>query len=239
MTKYEYKGRSKVVAKIPDVSAKTANKKYIINNCSFLLLSSYPMLNIKKFGCPLSNHYYDNDIMDLQLDLIQSVCKNPKIMIVGGFDVKRIFKHTRRNEFQVVENNLFEFTNSCEDLRIGLNSLGRSPTVVVDSTFIPSVETYKLLLVEPTVSKIIYSRRESDCIGVNITAEGLVNYFAYKCLDKAKGAYFLSQGDCDRVRKKCVGSSFNKSKFDYEILDELKIVAVEDNSVSLRLDENF
>ena len=75
MAKYEYKGRSKVIAKIPDVSTKTSNKKFIINNCSFLIFSSYPMLNIKKFGCPLSNHYYDNDIMDLQLDLIQSVCK--------------------------------------------------------------------------------------------------------------------------------------------------------------------
>jgi hypothetical protein len=87
----------------------------------------------------------------------------PLLLVVGGFDIKRIFKHPRRNEFQIIENTLFEFTNSSEDLRLGLNGIPRAPTVIVDAAFLPSVETYRLLVTDPNDSKIIYSERESDC----------------------------------------------------------------------------
>jgi hypothetical protein len=36
-----------------------------------------------------------------------------------------------------------------------------------------------------------------------------------------------------------MGSTFNKNKFDYEMLEELKMLGVEDNSKSMRLDENY
>ncbi len=160
-------------------------------------------------------------------------------MVVGGFDVKKIFKYNRRNEFQIIENTIFEFTNSSEDLRIGLNSIPRNYTVVLDAVYLPSVETYKMLLKDLNVSKIVYSERQSNCIGVNITNENIVNFFGYKCKNKTKGAYFLNLEDFDKIRKRTFGSSFNKNRFDYEILEELKMYAVEDNSKSLRLDENY
>ena len=34
-------------------------------------------------------------------------------------------------------------------------------------------------------------------------------------------------------------AEFNKTKFDHEILEELKMYGIEDNSTSLRLDENY
>ncbi|MFK5282248.1 hypothetical protein ACI3PL_22075, partial [Lacticaseibacillus paracasei] len=86
------------------------------------------------------------------------------------------------------------------------------------------------------VSKIVYSERQSNCVGVNITNENIVNFFGYKCKNKTKGAYFLNLEDFDKIRKRTFGSSFNKNRFDYEILEELKMYAVEDNSKSLRLD---
>lgn len=237
MAKYEYKGRSKIITEIPKRKPKKA--KQTIDNCCFLLLSAYPLAGVKKLGCPLSNDYYEDEVMNLHLDLIYEVCKAPFISVVGGFDIKRILKHPRRNEFQIIENTLFEFTNSSEDLRIGLNGIPRAPTVVVDAAFLPSIETYKSLLIDPNDSKIIYSTRESDCVGCNLTKEGLVNFFGYACPHKTKGAYILSVSDIDRIKKKMLGSTFNKNKFDYEILDELRLIGVEDLSKSLRLDENY
>jgi hypothetical protein len=237
MAKYEYKGRSKIVPQIP--KRKSGKQKHIIDQCSFLLLSSYPMANIKKLGCPLANDYYGEEVLDLHLDIIQSICKSPNIIIVGGFEIKRILKHSRRNEFQIVENTLHEFTNSSEDLRLGLNAACRLNTVVIDSTFLPSVETYKLLLTDLTTSKIVYSIRKSDCVGINITHEGIINFFGYGCENKIKGGYYLNINDFDRIRKKCTGSSFCKNKFDYEILEELKMHGILDDSKSFRLDENY
>lgn len=218
---------------------KTGKIKYIVDQCSFILLSSYPLANVKKLGCPLSNDYYGEEVLDLHLDLIQTICKSPNIIVVGGFDIKKIFKHSRRNEFQIIENTLFEFTNSSEDLRLGLNACVRSNTVVLDSVFLPSVESYKLLFKDLTSSKILYSIRKSDCVGININQEEIINFFGYGCENKIKGAYYLNLNDFDRIRKKCIGSSFNKNKFDYEILEELKMFGVLDDSKSFRLDENY
>ena len=237
MAKYEYKGRSKIVPQIP--KTKTGKIKHIVDQCSFILISSYPMSGVKKLGCPLSNDYYGEEVLDLHLDIIQSVCKNPNIIAVGGFDIKRIFKHQRRNEFQIIENSLFEFTNSSEDLRIGLNACVRSNTVVLDSTFLPSVDSYKILFKDTTKSKILYSARKSDCVGINVTEDGIINFFGYGCDNKIKGAYYLNLNDFDRIRKKCTGSSFNKNKIDHEILEELRMYGVADDSKSFRLDENY
>lgn len=235
--KYEYKGRAKIVERIP--TTKLLKQKPLIPHANFVLVSSYPMANVKRLGCPLSNNYYEDQALDLQLDLIQAVCKNPYILIVGGFECKRILKHPRRSEFQFIENQIYEFTNSSEDMRIALNAIPRGYTVVVDANFIPSVDTYSLLTENINQSRIVYSVRQSDCVGVNLNANSVVNYFGYSCANKIKGAYSLSQIDVDKIRKRCIGSSFNKTKFDYEILSELKMIGIEDTSKSLRLDENY
>lgn len=237
MAKYKYKGRSKIVSEVP--KRKVSSPKHIIDKCSFIIMAAYPIAGVRKLGCPLINEHYDDQVFDLHLDLINSVCKNPNIMVVGGFDVKKLFKYKRRNEFQLIENTIFEFTNSSEDLRIGLNAVNRDYTIVIDGAFLPSIETYKMLLKDLNVSKIVYSDRQSNCVGINITNENIVNFFGYKCKSKTKGAYFLSLEDFDKIRKRVFGSSFNKNRFDHEILEELKMSAVEDNSKSLRLDENY
>lgn len=237
MAKYQYKGRSKIVSEVP--KRKTSPNNYLIDKCSFIIMAAYPIAGVRKLGCPLINEHYEDQVLDLHLDLINSVCRSPHIMVVGGFDVKKMFKYKRRNEFQIIENTIFEFTNSSEDLRIGLNAIPRNYTVVLDGAFLPSIETYNLLLKNLNTSKIIYSNRESQCVGVNITTENIVNFFGYKCEHKTKGAYYLNLEDFDKIRKRTIGSSFNKNRFDYEMLEELKMSAVEDKSKSLRLDENY
>lgn len=237
MSKYLYKGRPKIIDRIP--YPKLANQKHIIDTANFVIISSYPMSGIKKLGCPLSNEYYEDNVLELHLDIIYSICKNPFILIVGGFDVKRILKHKRRNEFQLIENHLYEFSNTSEDLRIALNVIPKNKTVVVDGSFLPTIESYSLLFNNVGQSKVLYSIRKSECVGVNTGSENIINYFSFLCERKTKGAYFINLIDFDRLRKKCLGVSFNKAKYDYEILEELKMTAIEDPSKSLRLDENY
>ena len=237
MAKYEYKGRSKVISRVPQ--RKTSNSKHIIDTCNFIIFSSYPVSGVKKLGSPLVNEHYGEEVLNLHLDLIQSVCESPNILVVSGFESKKILKSSRRNEFQVIENLIFEFTNSSEDLRISLNAAPRNASVVIDGAFLPSKETYELLLQDQLHSKTCYSTRKSDCIGIHTDDDKVINYYGYRCEKKTKGAYYISLLDFDRLRKKMLGSSFNKNQFDYEVLSELKMLGVEDLSKSLRLDENY
>ena len=71
MAKYQYKGRSKIITQIP--SQKTVKLNTIVDTCNFVILAAYPMAGIKKLGCPLVNDYYNEEVVNLHLDLIKSV----------------------------------------------------------------------------------------------------------------------------------------------------------------------
>lgn len=236
MSRYIYKGRSKVIKKIPE---KISKENILIDNCAFIIISSTPISNTKKLGCPLINDYFGSEVIDFHLDVIKLVCKNPEVVVVGGFDIKRILKHERRDEYIVVENLLHELTNSAEDLKIGLNATRGSNVCVIDANFIPSVMSYKLLLANPLHSALLYSQRKSLNVGCEIGNSEIVSYYSYKSENKIKGATYLCQTDTARMRKKMLGSTFNKNKFDFEMYDDIKIKAMNDTSQSVRIDEDF
>lgn len=234
-SKYVYRGRSKVISQIPKVET---GSKILIDSCSFLIIASSPMANVKMLGCPLINDQYDDEVLNLYLDGIQSICKNPNIIISAGFQSKKILKHRRRAEYSVIENLLYELTNSAEDLRLGLNGTRSTPLAVFDAHFIPSYTSMELLFETQKESSMLWSRRKIDTVGCDINDNDLINFYGFKCSAKLKGAYFLSHSDADKMRKRIVGSTFNRNKFDYEMLTELRMRAKEDNSTSSRLDEN-
>jgi len=232
---YVYKGRSRVINQMPKVE--TGNKT-LIDSCAFLIMASNPLANLKMLGSPLINDQYNDDVLNLYLDGIHNVCKNPNIIIVGGFQIKKILKHNRRAEFSVIENVLFELTNNAEDLRIGLNATKACPLVVFDAQFIPSFKSMELLFENKKESSMLWSTRNVDKVGCDISNSKIINFYAYKCPNKLLGGYYLSPSDADKMRRRVVGSTFNRNKFDFEMLTELRIRAKEDNSSSYRLDEN-
>lgn len=236
MSRYIYKGRSKVIKKIPEL---TIENEFLIDSCAFIIIASSPISNTKKLGCPLVNDYFGTDVLDFHLEVIKSVCRNPEITIVGGYDIKKILKHKKREEYIVIENVLHELTNSAEDLRIGLNAIRNNNAVILDGNFIPTTESFSLLFKNKTNSGALFSKRKSLNIGCEINSENNIAYFSYKPLNKMKGIVFLGASDCLRLKKKILGSTFNKNKFDFEMYNEIKMEAIEDTSNSLRIDEDF
>jgi hypothetical protein len=235
MSRFVYRGRPKVIQQIPK---KIANKSQIVENCGFVILSSRPISNTKSLGCPLVNNYFGTDIIDFHLDIIKMVCKNPEIVVIGGHDIKKILKHSRRDEYTVVENVLHEMTNTAEDLKIGLNATRSTNIVIIDGSFIPSLDSFKLVFENRNSSSILYSKRDTDIIGCELdNSKTKVSYFSFKSKNKIKGMNFLCQLDTLRMRKKVIGSTFNNNKFDFELYDETTMLALEDNSTSVRIDE--
>ena len=236
MSRYIYKGRSKLIKKIPE---KIDKENILIDSCAFIIIASSPISNTKKLGCPLINEYFGTEVIDFHLDVIKMVCKHPETTVIGGYDIKKILKHSRREEYTVVENLLYELTNSAEDMKIGLNATRNNNVCIIDGNFVPSILSYKLMLAEQSKSSVLYSIRKSLGVGCEIGNENYVSYFSYKSENKLKGAMYLSPTDSSRMRKKILGSSYNKNKFDFELLDETKMLALEDTSQSIRIDEDF
>ena len=235
MSRFVYKGRPKVIQQMPK---KSSIGNFLIDSCAFIIFASRPISNTKSLGCPLVNNYFGTEIIDFQLDIIKMVCKNPEIVIIGGYDIKKILKHIRRDEYSVVENILHELTNSAEDLKIGLNATRSKNVVIIDGSFIPSIDSFKLIFNNPNHSYILYSVRESDQIGCELdNSKAKVSYFSFISKNKTKGINYLCPLDSSRMRKKIIGSTFHNNKFDFELYEETSFLALEDNSISIRIDE--
>jgi hypothetical protein len=235
MSRFVYKGRSKVIEKMP---AKQTGGSFLVENVAFIIIASRPISNTKSLGCPLVNNYFGTDIIDFHLDIINMVCKNPEIVIIGGYDIKKILKHSRRAEYTVIENVLYELTNSATDLKIGLNATRSNKIVVIDSSLIPSFQSFQLLFNNQKISSILHSARPSSYIGCEISKiNNTVSYFSYKSAQKLKGINYLCPSDTLRLRKKIIGATFSNNKFDFELYNETQLLALEDNSTSVRIDE--
>jgi len=66
---------------------------------------------------------FDNkSCIEHQIETIRKVEKNPEIIVVGGFDAKKLLNHVSLQNVRFVENPAFESTTSLESFRIGINS---------------------------------------------------------------------------------------------------------------------
>ncbi len=230
MSTYIYKGRSKTYEK----PKRTKKSDFIFEDMCFVLVGSYPLNGVKFKGSKLFKKHLDSEVLEYNLDLFSTICKRPEVIILSGVSNKEFIKHHRRQEYIIVENAFFEFTNSAEDLRLGLLAT-RSPEIIfIDSAFIPVIDTINLIT-EDNHSKI-FCKDEIDNkydIGAMEGDNGFVSSFTFTSQSKLTGMYYINPLDVARLRKKTCGASFAKNKFAFEMFDEIKMKKINDITNSI------
>ena len=76
-----------------------------------------------------------NPILDRQIAIFNKIFPNYELILVGGFDKKRLFKNTPR-EFIKVENPLYEHTNVARSMEMGIQAATTNNVLVVYSDLI-------------------------------------------------------------------------------------------------------
>jgi len=229
MHSYIYSGKQKTYPQ-----PKKNKIKPIFKNIGFILVASHPVGGFKVNGSPLLANFNGSQILEYQLDVINSVCENPEILISTGIDHNDFVKHERKEEYSIIENTLYEFSNSSEDLRLCLNAL-RSPHVVfIDTAFIPTIDTFKYLLSKKNqYSKIfIKNNKYKDYVGVTLE-KGLIKDFSFNVENSLTGMYYINTNDIYRIRKRNTTKVFNKNKFTFELFTDIKTKAILDESTSI------
>lgn len=232
---FTYKGRSKVIEKIQ----KPKKVKPIIDECSFIIISNTHLCGLKTLGSPLLYNYYGETVLSYYIDIIYTICNNPTITVVSSCEPNKIIKEDEITKVQFVENILGNLTNNAEDLKIGLYANKIQNTFILDAHFMPSFSAFQDLMADKTCSTTIYEVNGSTDIGINISDDNMVNFFSYRSDKKLMGAYFFTKSDIELLRKRVYGSSFNKTKFDWEMYSELKIRAIMNNTPSFRIDKFY
>lgn len=232
MTSYIYNGKSKQYAS----PLRRKNKKApLFSNMAFILCGSHPIEGFKVNGSNLLFEYQDSEILEYQLDIIHSVCEDPEIIVISGVSHSDFVKHDRRNEFILIENQLYEFSNSAEDLKIGMHAIRSPHAIFIDNGFIPTLDTFKYLAnSKDRVSKVfLKSTPDKNYVGANIGSGGIINNFTFSTNNTITGMFYITTNDIDRLRKKSITKKFLKNKFAFEILSDLKLKAVVDESKSI------
>lgn len=227
-TSYIYRGPSKIYERPTTKKDKT---NCVFDKMCFVIVGSYPVNNTKSKGNRLLQKYKGSEIFEYQLDLAYETCSNPEVILITGLQQKEFLKHPRRNECSIIENPFFEFTNSAEDIRLALMACRSNDVIFLDGAIIPTYEIMKSVLTCKR-SKAFYRKNDGyDQAGL-VTSSGIevITSYSYSSNKKLTGMYYLNKGDMDRLRKKTIGCGFSKNKFFYELLNELKILPVEDNS---------
>lgn len=229
MQSYTYSGKKKLY---PKPTEKTVNN-YLFRNMGFILCGAHPAHDTKSNGSKLLYKYNNSQVLEYQLDLINTVCENPEIIVTTGIDHKDFVKHERKSEFVIVENQMYEFSNSAEDLRLGLLALRSPHVILLDSAIIPTIETMKYLLTGREMSSKIFTKKLNDDYIGAVAGEKYLDKLSFHSPHKLTGMYFINTNDINRILKKSIGKNYAKNKFAFELLQDSNSTIIYDESKSI------
>lgn len=114
------------------------NIKSSSSSDTFIILGAGVGRRMRNYGCKSLLKYKEKKILDHQIDNIKSFSKNADIIFVGGFEIEKVIKGN--HDCRIIENQLFESTNSVESLRLGINASKISNLFIIhgDIVFTPS-----------------------------------------------------------------------------------------------------
>lgn len=190
-----------------------------------VLLCDSPGYRMKSYGplplVSISNH----KLIDLQIKAIEQTFLNYEIILCVGFDAEKVCRYIRSKyshlPIRIVENQLFNSSNSCESVRIALNNTLNSKVLICDGNLL---FTYKnLLLINYSETCALIEKNPSDNleIGINLDENNEAQYFSFGAFRTWSEILYLHNIDIVESFRKIVASNDNKNKFIFEALNEI------------------
>lgn len=227
MAVYTYQGNNKKYVK-PKRKDKDQIPK-LFDNVTWILNGAYPFKNMKSKGSELLQKVDGSEILEYQLDFINLISNNPRIILISGISHKEFVLHPRSSEYIIMQNQFYEFSNSAEDLRLGL--LGATDHVIfLEKPVIPNLTLFTSLS-KNNKSKVCCRKAANNKeIGALEGQSKNVNKYSFFSPNKLVGIYYLGDQEIQRLKKKMTSDSFHKSKYAFEMFTELKLKLIMDHS---------
>jgi hypothetical protein len=180
---------------------------------------------MKSYG-PLSLvNIADQKLIDLQVQAIQQAFSNFEIILCVGFDTEKICKYVRTKysniNIRIVENQLFNQSNSCESVRIALNNTFNNKVVVCDGNLLFNSQVLSLLNHNQSCVLVESNPCENLEVGINIDDKDEAQYFSFGAYKTWSEILFLHNQDIIELFRKIIINPDNKNKFIFEALNEI------------------
>lgn len=202
--------------------AKKTNKNDLY---TFIIVADTPGYRMKSHGASSLINIQNKKLIDIQIEAIVSNFENSEIILSCGFDVDKVYKYVRNNyssiNIRVIENQIFNNSNSCESIRIALNNTNNTRVYIIDGHLLLNQKVFSVR----HEKSHIYIEQEDYCknleVGVNINEDNIVEHFSYGGYHKWSEIVYFSNKDYVDSFRKIITSIDYKQKFLFEALNEL------------------
>lgn len=194
---------------------------------SIILLCDSPGYRMKSYGPTSLISINGKKLIDLQIELINKTFNNNEIIICAGFEIDRIIKYIKtkhkKSNIRVVENQLYNNSNSCESLRIAINNTFNNKILICDGNLLLNSKCLSLIDIRYSCALIEKSPSGNLEIGVNIDHQNNIQHFSYGAHHIWSEILFMHNDDIIDECRKIIQSIDYKNKFIFEALNELII----------------
>lgn len=217
--------RYNMKTKVKPQKTKTPPKDTPKELITVVLLCDSPGYRMKSYG-PLSLiGIGSKKLIDLQISAIKDAFKHFELVLCLGFDSEKVCRYIKTKysklNIRVVENQLYNSSNSCESLRLSLNNICNDKVVICDGNLL--FNSKSLLLLDTTQCCAL---TESDPyhtmeIGLNSDHHHSVQHFSFGAKNIWSEIIFLQGKDTIETLRRILVLYDSKTRFVFEAINEL------------------
>lgn len=187
---------------------------------SIILLNAFPDKKIKSLG----NKYLlkinsDEYLIDYKIKLLKQLFHNPEIILVGGFDSKKLQKYITKyyNNIIYISHDFDSKYNIGKSILHGVNKMSGDSCLLLNSSIILNKEI-KNILDASSSGVLIQKTNKSNQIGCIINNNKVINCY-YGLNNQLYDALYINKEDI-LVFKKIIDNAINIEKlFLFEIIN--------------------
>lgn len=207
-------------------SARKAKKTDIINQelYTFIIIADTPGYRMKSYGPTSLITLNKNKLIDIQIEAISKSFSNYEIILCCGQDIDKVYRHIKNNYYdrniRIVENQIYNNSNSCESVRLSINNTMNDKIYILDGNLL----IYSDLFNNKIKESYVYVE-ENPCenleVGININENDFVEHFSYGASRVWSEIAYMADKSTIECFKKIINNIDFKNKFIFEALNEL------------------
>lgn len=206
-------------------SAKNNAEKEVEEKITVVLLCDSPGYRMKSYGAIPLIPFRTKRLIDLQISSLKNTFKELEIVLCVGYDADRVCKYVK-NKYQnlnirIVENQLFNESNSCESTRLCLNNVNNYKVLICDGALIIDNKTLKKLDTKKSYVWTESTINENLEIGVNVGEKKTVEHFGFGAYRTWSEILLLHNYEVIENLRKIISNETYRQKFLFEALNEL------------------
>ncbi len=192
---------------------------------SIVFLCDSPGYRMKSYGAIPLIPFRTKRLIDLQISTIKSVFKNFEIIVCVGYDSDRVCKYIRNKykniNIRIIENQIYEKSNSCESVRLSLNNVNNEKVIICDGSLIIDNKTFNSVNNEKSYVMTEIDKNQDLEIGVNTGSKNIAEHFGFGAYHTWSEIVFLNNYDIIESLRKILSTENYKQKFLFEAFNEL------------------